>query len=254
MSAILPRIVDAVPERVKRALPDRVKDGIFDGLSSLGVTWRLLRRKRSTFVTRYLDGLKGVEIGASSHNRFYLDAINVDRYADDGTPYKRLERRLSGRTAQVDVVANGDALPFADDSYDFVFSSHVIEHFPDPIKALEEWVRVARRYVVAIVPHRDRTFDSNRSLTTVDELIRRHRENFTSEADLHWSVWTCESFVEMCEAIGLCVLDRKDPDDKVGNGFAVVIDAGTPPGSEARRSPGVARTPAEHRDSVRNQS
>jgi SAM-dependent methyltransferase len=128
----------------------------------------------------------------------------------------------------VDVVANGDELPFDDDSYDFVFSSHVIEHFPDPIKALYEWVRVASRYVVAVVPHRDRTFDSDRALTTVDELLRRNQQGFTSEEDKHWSVWTCESFVEMCDAIGLRVLDHQDPDDKVGNGFTVVIDASVP--------------------------
>ena len=29
----------------------------------------------------------------------------------------------------------------------------------------------------------------------------------------------------MCDAFGLRVLDHQDPDDKVGNGFTVVIDA-----------------------------
>jgi SAM-dependent methyltransferase len=225
MSAILPRIKDMVPARVKDSLPPRAKDAIFDGMARAGVAWRLLRRRRSRFVSRYLDGLKGVEIGAASHNPFYLDAINVDRYPDDKTEYKRLERRLSGRTASVDVVARGDELPFGDDSHDFVFSSHVIEHIPDPIKALYEWVRVARSYVVAVVPHRDRTPDADRPLTPVEELVRRHRESFASEQDMHWSVWTCESFIDMCQAIGLRVVDHQDPDDKVGNGFTVVIDA-----------------------------
>ena len=32
-------------------------------------------------------------------------------------------------------------------------------------------------------------------------------------------------FTEMCEVIGLRVVDHQDPDDKVGNGFTVVIDA-----------------------------
>jgi hypothetical protein len=31
----------------------------------------------------------------------------------------------------------------------------------------------------------------------------------------------------MCSAAGLHVIDRQDPDDKVGNGFTVVIDAAT---------------------------
>jgi len=186
----------------------------------------LARRRRSKFISGYLDGLKGIEIGASAHNNYFLDAINVDRWAGTDTPYKREERMLALHAARVDVVAPGDALPFDDDFCDFVFSSHVIEHFPDPIRALEEWVRVARRYVVIVAPHRDRTFDAGRPLSTVEELLQRRREGFRSEEDRHWSVWTCESFVEICQAVGLPVIDSLDPDDKAGNGFIVVLDAG----------------------------
>jgi SAM-dependent methyltransferase len=225
MDAILTRLVGLVPQRVKDALPPRAKDALFDALVRVFVLGRLLLRRRSRFVSGYLGALHGIEIGASSHNRFYLDAINVDRYGDYDTRHKRLERRLAGRVAKVDVVAPGDELPFAEDSYDFVFSSHVVEHFPDPIKALREWVRVARRYVVVIVPHRDRTFDADRPLTSVEELLERHSSGFASEEDRHWSVWTCESFLDMCEAADLRVIAHQDPDDKVGNGFAVVIDA-----------------------------
>jgi SAM-dependent methyltransferase len=227
MATTISRIVDAVPQRLKDALPEPVKDASFAFVHRGVVAWQLLRRQGSKFVTGYLEGLSGIEIGAASHNRFYLDAINVDRYPGDDTAYKHLERRLARSTAKVDVVAPGDALPFEESSYDFVFSSHVIEHFPDPIKALYEWVRVARRYVVVIAPHRDRTFDVDRPLSTIDELHERHRSAFTSEQDKHWSVWTCESFLEMCEAAGLRVIDYQDPDDKVGNGFTVVIDAAT---------------------------
>ncbi len=124
----------------------------------------------------------------------------------------------------IDLVAPGDDLPFKDKTVDFVLASHVIEHFPDPVKALLEWERVARRYVFVVAPHRDRTFDAERPLTTVDELLERHATGFTSDEDRHWSVWTCESFVELCERIGLRVVETEDPDRKVGNGFAVVIE------------------------------
>jgi SAM-dependent methyltransferase len=191
----------------------------------------LLTRRDSKFVSSYLKGLRGIEIGAAAHRRYWLDAVNVDRYNTKDTPFKREERRLVLHTAKVDVVANGDNLPFEDDSADFVFSSHVIEHFPDPIRALYEWVRVARRYVVVVAPHRDRTFDAHRPLTTADELLARHREGFSSEEDVHWSVWTCEGFIELCERIDLRVLDHLDPDDRTGDGFAVVIDASVKPGA-----------------------
>ncbi len=192
----------------------------------------LLSRRDSKFVSGYLKGLKGVEIGASAHNNYFLDAINIDRWGESDTEYKREERMLALHAAKVDVVAPGDELPLEDDSVDFVFSSHVIEHFPDPLRALYEWVRVARRYVVVVAPHRDRTFDRDRALTSVAELLARHRERFTSEEDRHWSVWSCESFIEMCDAAGLRVIDHLDPDDKAGNGFAVVIDAGAAPDPE----------------------
>jgi SAM-dependent methyltransferase len=214
-----------IKSRVADLLPRRVKDAILDGLLRTTVFWRLIRRRRSAFVSGYLTGMKGIEIGASSHNRFYLDALNVDRFGDSDTVYKREERRLVLHAVKVDVVAPGDELPFNDDSYDFVFSSHVIEHFPDPIRALFEWVRVARRYVVVIAPHRNRTFDIENPLTPVAELVERHRSGFTSDMDRHWSVWTCESFIELCNATSLHVTDHQDPDDKVGNGFTVVIDA-----------------------------
>jgi SAM-dependent methyltransferase len=214
-----------IKSRVADLLPRRVKDVILDGLLRATVFWRLIRRRRSAFVSGYLAGMEGIEIGASSHNRFYLDALNVDRFGDSDTVYKREERRLVLHAVKVDVVAPGDELPFNDDSYDFVFSSHVIEHFPDPIRALFEWVRVARRYVIVIAPHRNRTFDIENPLTPVAELVERHRSGFTSDMDRHWSVWTCESFIELCNATGLHVTDHQDPDDKVGNGFTVVIDA-----------------------------
>jgi SAM-dependent methyltransferase len=176
-------------------------------------------------VDRYLSGLTGIEIGGSAHNDYGLEALNVDRFGDMDTIYKQEEWRLCGRKRPVDVVAPGDQLPFDDGSLDFVFASHVIEHFADPIRALQEWTRVARKYVVLVVPHRDRTFDRDRELTTTAELIRRHERGHTADTEAHWSVWTLESFLELCDQLGLVVVDSLDPDDKVGNGFMVVIDA-----------------------------
>jgi SAM-dependent methyltransferase len=188
------------------------------------ILWKLGHR-RSDFVLSYLSDLQGIEIGASAHNDYGLDAINVDRYGELDTIYREEEWRLTGRRREVDVVAPGDRLPFEDDAVDFVFASHVLEHFPDPVRALKEWLRVARKYVVLVIPHRDRTFDRDRELTPVDELVRRHEEGFEDPRDLHWSVWTLESFLGLCDRLGFRVIDSLDPDDKFGDGFMVVLDA-----------------------------
>jgi SAM-dependent methyltransferase len=191
--------------------------------------WR--RRSLVKMVHSYLGSLKGIEIGGAAHNDFGIDALNVDRFGSIDTVYKDYERATWGRAKPVDIVADGDRLPLADKSVDFVFASHVIEHFPDPIAALEEWIRVARRYVVLVVPHRDRTFDRDRPVTPVEELLERHRSGFHSDEDRHWTVWTCESFLELCYALGVEVIEARDPDSKGANGFAVVLSAdGEPAG------------------------
>ena len=187
--------------------------------------WRLHNTRDSALAHRWLDGLKGVEIGGAAHNAFHLDTLNVDRTRDMDTVYKREELECAGVAMAVDVVAEGDDLPFPDEAFDFVLASHVLEHLPDPIRALQEWRRVARRYVLVVLPHRDRTFDRDRPVTPVDELLRRHEQGLRSDDDRHWTVWTCESFLELCERLGVEVLEHQDPDDKQGNGFAVVLDA-----------------------------
>jgi SAM-dependent methyltransferase len=206
-----------------------LKKALHDWLSEHSLVARRILWQRgqhlSPFVHSYLEGLKGIEIGGSAHNEYGLDAINVDRFGSMDTIYKQEEWQLSGRKRQVNHVAPGDELPFQDDAVDFVFASHVLEHFPDPVRALREWVRVARTYVLLVIPHRDRTFDHDRELTSANELLHRHEAGFSPDEDRHWSVWTLESFVELCDALGLRVAGTLDPDDKVGNGFMVAIDA-----------------------------
>jgi SAM-dependent methyltransferase len=72
-----------------------------------------------------------------------------------------------------------------DDSYDFLLSSHVIEHTANPIKALNEWIRVVKPggHLIVLVPHKDGTFDRNRPTTSLDHLIQDF-ENDTYENDL----------------------------------------------------------------------
>lgn len=199
----------------------------------------------SALAHKYLDNLIGFEIGRANHNPFNLpNCINVDYTDDMNTVFKQGEFKLCGSKAQVDVVANGDELPFEDDSYDYCISSHVIEHFFDPIKALQEWNRVVKSggYIFIICPHKMRIFDEHRPLTSLQELINRHEGRLVPENVLmegghqvsnvtglplnehgHWSVWDTQTFLELCYYMKLNVVEYLDVDDKVGNGFCVVI-------------------------------
>ena len=112
----------------------------------------------SVLAHQLLDGLKGLEIGGAAHNAFGLDTLNVDRVHHDHPdfqPYASEQKRLCGAVMPVDIVAPGDCIPVDDKSFDFVISSHVIEHFYDPISAIKEWMRIATKYIFIICPQRD---------------------------------------------------------------------------------------------------
>lgn len=182
----------------------------------------------SQIAHKYLDGLRGIEIGAAAHNPFGLNTINVDRFAntDPGyLPYAQEQIRLCGEEVQVDVVAPGDKLPFKDNEYDFVLSSHVLEHIFDPIGALKEWRRVAKQYVVVIVPHRDALeSDKAKPITPLMELVQRHTGVIPhNDADDHHTRWTTSSFISMALIAGLRAVCVMPFDDKVGNGMMFVL-------------------------------
>lgn len=191
------------------------------------VARNLIGNHPSRLADKYLLGLRGVEIGGAAHNDFFLDTVNVDLASTPSTSDAQL--RYTGRRMPVDVIARADDLPFAADSFVFVLASHVLEHLPDPIGALKEWLRVAQRFVFVVLPQPDNPFDAHRGPSTFDELAYRHRAGLTSgewgEWDQHWSSWSSRSFVEMCQQLSLTVLDVADPDDKRGNGFAVVLQS-----------------------------
>ncbi|HCA27494.1 MAG TPA: methyltransferase [Betaproteobacteria bacterium] len=69
-------------------------------------------------------------------------------------------------------------------TYDFLLSSHVIEHVANPLQALSEWIRVLSNegILILLVPHKEGTFDHKRPVTSFDHLIA-DVENNTKEDD-----------------------------------------------------------------------
>jgi SAM-dependent methyltransferase len=58
-------------------------------------------------------------------------------------------------------------------TYDFVLSSHVLEHVANPILALSEWKRLLAvdGTLVLLLPNKKHTFDHRRPVTTMEHLI-----------------------------------------------------------------------------------
>jgi SAM-dependent methyltransferase len=183
---------------------------------------------------RYCVG-RGLEIGGGAQNPFDLDAKNVDTTDSLDTIFKQYELATCGRALPVDIVSADDSLDVPDESQDFVVSSHVLEHYPDPIGAMVEWNRVLNPggIIFMIVPHKERTFDSEAPRTTLKHLIRDYethaRTPHEDSVGTHDHVWVTQDIVEMVEwmrsnlAMPWDIVEVQDQDDKVGNGFAIVI-------------------------------
>ncbi len=83
-------------------------------------------------------------------------------------------------------VSEASHLPFIEDAtYDFVLSSHCLEHLANPLKGLHEWSRVLKvnGVLVLVLPHKERTFDHRRAVTRLEHVIADY-ENQTPESDM----------------------------------------------------------------------
>jgi SAM-dependent methyltransferase len=77
-----------------------------------------------------------------------------------------------------------DLSGIAPHSYDFVLSSHALEHVANPLRALVEWIRSIKSdgILTLVVPHKEGTFDHRRPTTTLEHLISDF-ERETPESD-----------------------------------------------------------------------
>ena len=203
-----------------------------------------MKFKDSLLAHQLLDHLCGYEIGGSAHNSFHLPCCkNIDYTDDMETVFKINEDLLCGEKMPVDIVAPGDQLPLPDESTDYIISSHVLEHFFDPIGAIKEWLRVVKKggIIFMIVPKINAIPEEDRPPTQLSELIDRHEGRMLpSEVNMggfqtssvsglplnehgHWSVWNLEDFLPVCAYLELNVTHALETDDKVGNGWCVVI-------------------------------
>lgn len=169
-----------------------------------GDTWK--RRA----MARWLVG-NGIEIGAL-HNPLHLPRGARVQYVDRA-PTTSLQGDYPDLGELVPVSVVGDATDlsaFADESLDFIVANHVMEHLPDPIRALCEISRVTRSggLLYFAIPDPRATFDRLRPVTDIDHLVAEYRhgtdatrrEHFREFVELaHWQGKAAPSDMEKVE-------------------------------------------------------
>ena len=71
------------------------------------------------------------------------------------------------------------------DTYDFCFSSHTLEHIANPLKAINEWLRIIKNegYIIIVVPEKSECFDHKRNYSKFSTLLSQYKKN-VGEDDL----------------------------------------------------------------------
>jgi SAM-dependent methyltransferase len=71
------------------------------------------------------------------------------------------------------------------ESYDFVFASHCLEHIANPLKAVQEWLRILKPdgHMIIIVPEKSVCFDHKREYSLFSTLLSQYEKN-VGEDDL----------------------------------------------------------------------
>jgi SAM-dependent methyltransferase len=78
-----------------------------------------------------------------------------------------------GKRTGANFITEGATLEgIADAAYDFVLSSHNLEHTANPIKALYNWKRVLKPhgFLLLVLPDKHRTFDYRRPVTSLEHM------------------------------------------------------------------------------------
>lgn len=179
----------------------------------------------STFekVVRALRGKNGIEFGGPTelfdkpqHGMHLYPYVNLDGGNIISDNYFQSNLGLNfvyggniGKQYDVDCTNESQLQKLK--KYDFVLTSHAIEHFANPIKTLKLWEKYILNdggYILTIVPDYQYCFDRKRPLTKIQHLVQDFeydmgeddKTHIEEQKELHdWDYGGHPQFYELCE-------------------------------------------------------
>lgn len=158
---------------------------------------------------RWLQG-SGIEIGAL-HNPLSLPPSATVRYVDrfNVEDLKRHYPELGNEPmVPIDLIGDAEDLSrLGDGSQDFVIANHLVEHLENPIRGLQEMVRVLRPGGILYValPDPRLTFDRERELTPIGHVVGEYHSGTDQTREAHYAEWVerAEPLVDWMIAAGV---------------------------------------------------
>jgi SAM-dependent methyltransferase len=149
----------------------------------------------AVILTKITTNKRGVEIGGPStqivyaNNIIYKNATSMDNvifskntiWSNHTKEYKY----YNGKTGNVIINDAVNISGVQDEIYDFCFASHCLEHIANPLKAINEWLRIIKNegYLILILPEKSVCFDHKREYSKFSTLLSQYEKN-VGEDDL----------------------------------------------------------------------
>ena len=128
----------------------------------------------------------GIEIGGPSDTGdiIYKNSICMDNviFSNDTLWYKNNTDEYNYYDNKKGKVIINDAVNITNiknEQYDFVFSSHSLEHIANPLRAINEWLRIIKNkgHIIIIVPEKSLCFDHKREYSKFTTLLSQYENN-----------------------------------------------------------------------------
>lgn len=144
----------------------------FSGKSGIEIGGPSLVFKHYLPVYRQIKALDGVNFSNQTHWEGNISEGNTYKFFKDKVGHQYISDGIE--LSQID---NG--------KYDFVISSHCLEHIANPLKALNEWRRIIKDegILLLILPNKVSNFDRYRPTTTFEHILEDYNTQMT-EHDL----------------------------------------------------------------------
>jgi SAM-dependent methyltransferase len=131
------------------------------------------------------DGLFPVYAAAATiDNVTYSDKTHWEGEVQGGRTFRFHVAKDPGNQYVMEAGAVDGLLPA---TYDFIISSHMLEHAANPIATLRVWQRVLREegLLLLILPHRDGSFDHRRPVTNLAHLLEDAKRAVSEDDQTH---------------------------------------------------------------------
>lgn len=175
----------------------------------------------------------GLEIGPSTHNPFNLSDCLMLVCPERLEFWQTSEIKTCGEATNADLYGYADSIPIEDNSLDYILSSHVIEHVPNPIKAFFEWDKKLKSggIIFMIFPkYYADPKDITRPISSLQSFIDQYNSpQPLSDEIRHIWVFSLKSMINLFNycttelGLGWDIILTKETDDKVGNGHCIIL-------------------------------